>query len=557
MKKVGFDSEQVKFICIEKMPKRWRIILLLLYILVLEECLAYLISTSFMNTGYLPEWNLILCCAFVATSLVYFFRKLPYQKVNIKSGIAFFFIAYLCVLTQKSLVWVVSTFPLTDVNTVLFTLQMPIDGFVDYYVKKYIDFIPVDSLKITLLFYLFLILGLRKNCYRYCGLICYFVCSICFLFYKLPVGEYIITYKNYNTQHKLKNSILFEEEYIHPNKVIVTPPTSRRNLVLIFLESMETTFSDLTPELNLLAKQNLSFGEKRTPIGGGDDVFGTGFTFGAYVAKTAGIPIFSGNSYRNGYKGFKSLYDFLHEQNYRQYIVLGTSIGFAGTDQFLQNRGIDEIYDYENIITEYSIDRRIVENRAFRSVSDRHTFSFTKSVLDTIKEPFSLTLFTIDTHTPDGMYDERCENNFWGANESETYKSIVQCTSALTADFIDYLKKKDFYENTTIVIVGDHNFMGKHLVQNKSNRKWINIFLNSVKVPVNSTHYFSDMDMYPTILSALGYEIEGNRLGFGVNLFSNEKTLLEMYGADSLNKLIREVPSSIEFNRLLWAREHE
>jgi phosphoglycerol transferase len=42
--------------------------------------------------------------------------------------------------------------------------------------------------------------------------------------------------------------------------------------------------------------------------------------------------------------------------------------------------------------------------------------------------------------------------------------------------------------------------------------------------------------MYPTILSSIGATIEGNKLGFGVNLFSDEKTLIEELGKEKFDK---------------------
>lgn len=47
---------------------------------------------------------------------------------------------------------------------------------------------------------------------------------------------------------------------------------------------------------------------------------------------------------------------------------------------------------------------------------------------------------------------------------------------------------------------------------------------------------YSALDVYPTTLAALGVDIEGNRLGLGVNLFSAEITLCEQYGKDYLNE---------------------
>ena len=41
--------------------------------------------------------------------------------------------------------------------------------------------------------------------------------------------------------------------------------------------------------------------------------------------------------------------------------------------------------------------------------------------------------------------------------------------------------------------------------------------------------------MFPTTLAALGVEIQGDRLGLGVNLYSKNKTLCEKYGLEKFN----------------------
>ena len=43
------------------------------------------------------------------------------------------------------------------------------------------------------------------------------------------------------------------------------------------------------------------------------------------------------------------------------------------------------------------------------------------------------------------------------------------------------------------------------------------------------------MDIYPTVLSALGFKIEGDRLGVGTNLFSDRKTIAEEIGVEKLS----------------------
>ena len=43
------------------------------------------------------------------------------------------------------------------------------------------------------------------------------------------------------------------------------------------------------------------------------------------------------------------------------------------------------------------------------------------------------------------------------------------------------------------------------------------------------------VDLFPTTLSALGADIEGDQLGLGVNLLSNKKTLAERMGVKKLS----------------------
>ena len=91
--------------------------------------------------------------------------------------------------------------------------------------------------------------------------------------------------------------------------------------------------------------------------------------------------------------------------------------------------------------------------------------------------------------------------------------------------------EQPFYENSVIVIMGDHPRMDTVLVEGVdwNSRRIYNCIING-EVPEQSrmvNREFSTYDMFPTVLAALGYNIEGNRLGLGTNLYSNEKTLSE------------------------------
>ena len=59
---------------------------------------------------------------------------------------------------------------------------------------------------------------------------------------------------------------------------------------------------------------------------------------------------------------------------------------------------------------------------------------------------------------------------------------------------------------------------------------------SETKEQKNKNRKFNNFDLYPTILASLGFEIEGNKLGFGTNFYSGEKTLSEKLGSSYVDK---------------------
>ena len=113
----------------------------------------------------------------------------------------------------------------------------------------------------------------------------------------------------------------------------------------------------------------------------------------------------------------------------------------------------------------------------------------------------------------------------------------------MIADFISWIQEQDFYENTTIILTGDHPTMQENFynINNDYDRVVYNAFINSKVLPINNKNrVFSTMDMFPTTLAALGVSIEGDRLGLGTNLFSSKKTIPEEIGLDNFNKELKK-----------------
>ena len=129
--------------------------------------------------------------------------------------------------------------------------------------------------------------------------------------------------------------------------------------------------------------------------------------------------------------------------------------------------------------------------------------------------------------------DSSCEKPF-----DVAYANSFHCSDNKIYEFINWIKKQDFYEDTTIVIVGDHLTMqeGFYSSNSDNDRYLYNVFINSSMDTDNSKNRsFSVFDLYPTTLAAMGATIDGNKLGLGVNLFSEEETLLEKMELKDLN----------------------
>lgn len=346
-------------------------------------------------------------------------------------------------------------------------------------------------------------------------------------------------------------STIFTDEYIDPDSVNITFPEKKRNLIYIFLESMETTYLSkeqggaiddcLTPELYSLAAQNINFSHNED-VGGFLTPTGATWTVAAMTAQTAGIPlkapgIFERNSYgRDSFlPGATSITNILKDNGYYQALMFGSDDVFANRDVYFKDHGIDVIYDLDTARSDGLIPE---DYYVWWGMEDKHLFDYAKQKLPEVAsqgQPFAFTMLTVDTHHVAGYKCELCLDTY-----EEQYENVISCSSRQVASFIDWIKTQSFYEDTTIVICGDHLTMDsdyiKRNVESGYEQHVYNCILNSAVTSGNyKNRVFSGMDLFPTTLAALGCEIPGNRLGLGTNLFSDAPTLIEKMGYDAFN----------------------
>ena len=370
---------------------------------------------------------------------------------------------------------------------------------------------------------------------------------------ELDVKEYLVSQK--------EESHFIEQNYVDPRTTKITFPDKKRNLIYIYLESMESTFAskgdgggldfNCIPELTTLAEENTNFSNS-DKLGGGYPAYGGTWTMAGIFSQTSGIPIKNSeqtddvNATLAEQSSFSSqarnLEDILADEGYNQCFMIGSDATFGGRRAYFEShgKGKTEICDYntakENgqIPEDYYVWWGYEDQKLFANAQEKLTELSSKD------EPFNFTMLTVDTHFEDGYVCEQCQNEF-GDNQ---YANVMACSSRQVDAFVKWIQQQPFYENTTIVISGDHLTMDSDFCNDVSEdyeRSVYNVFINlpeGLDTSFEKTHNreFATLDMFPTTLAAMGVTIEGDRLALGVNLFSDEQTLTEQYGRKGLDK---------------------
>ncbi|MBQ7284130.1 MAG: phosphoglycerol transferase, partial [Oscillospiraceae bacterium] len=160
------------------------------------------------------------------------------------------------------------------------------------------------------------------------------------------------------------------------------------------------------------------------------------------------------------------------------------------------------------------------------------------------------TMLTADTHFPQGYICQKCRSD-----HDSVVENVLVCADCQANDFISLFKKQDFYKDTVIVVMGDHPRMDKVLPKDVAayERTTYAVFVNcDDKAADSANRIYTQLDIMPTTLAAMGFKIEGNRLALGTNLFSDKATLAEELGFATLNS---ELGKGSEFLKELFAAE--
>lgn len=303
--------------------------------------------------------------------------------------------------------------------------------------------------------------------------------------------------------------------------------TGRRNLILVYVESLEETYADsqrfgadLLAPLRVVGGQSLP-AYRAAP--------GATWTIAAMVGTQCGVPLASYTDWdfrdRDGQRTFLAgatcLGDILKERGYRNVFMGGAHLTFAGKGRFLQDHGYQEAWGRDEwraagARRPGSADPELggwglYDDALFARARDRLV------QLHEAGQPFNLTLLTLDTHNPNGYQSPRCRGD-----RAARFTSIVGCTTRTVAEFVRFVREKGYLKDTALVIIGDHLAVGNPVedaLRRTADRRVFNLFLGAEPFPPDVADAMT-FDMFPTLLEATGMRTQDGRLGLGRSVWS-------------------------------------
>lgn len=345
----------------------------------------------------------------------------------------------------------------------------------------------------------------------------------------LAVGAGMLAQTISLTQHvrSITTDLTLSAYYAEPVAELQQRP---KNLVVIYLESIEDAFADETiVEENALAPlQRATRGwpriERLTQYDGG------GWTMAGIVGTQCGLPLRGTETARpdeldqigaeaDSYlPGATCLGDVLADAGYTSVFMGGADAAFASKGVFLSSHGYDRVLDLDHWIDEE------VEERSYWGISDRELMEHAKQEVDRLHEtsqPFNLTMLTLDTHDPAHVFD------YCPVTTEVEMTSVMRCSMQQVADFVEHLEERGYLDDTVVVIMGDHErFISDQSDYHDLARADDRTIFNRIWSPDGvefAREQADQLSVFATVLDLLGFELDEHRAGVGVSALVDDR----------------------------------
>ncbi len=341
-------------------------------------------------------------------------------------------------------------------------------------------------------------------------------------YYGIPLFMAIETYGMMNPDRELSEGELKDiESYLAaqtPGELIVDslPDNRGRNLILIIVESLNSQVftnsvngNPMAPYLDSLTRMpGVIFAPRIFPQ------VGTGRSSdGRLLYQTGLLPTLKNPM---AMKWPEADYPSLRRA------FGGEAYEFDSGSPTQWNKGIvSKSYGYDRIYAGLCDDIKPGESR------DSILFAKSLPIIRKMKQPFLASLCTMDMHDPyedyDGVKTDMQRDNSYSRQEKVYGEKVRQFDRSLRS-FIDGLKKAGLYDNSIIMIAGDHDALESALKGSRFNSKYIPLIILNSGVELRTGTPLGQVDVYPTLLDVTGH-MDYFWKGFGKSLLRNPAVL--------------------------------
>ncbi|MBI2645073.1 LTA synthase family protein [Candidatus Uhrbacteria bacterium] len=310
-----------------------------------------------------------------------------------------------------------------------------------------------------------------------------------------------------------------EREYPYPKQYFGA--ARGRNLILIQIESFENAVIgekirgvEITPNLNALIQEGLYVKKYFAYVNQGNTADAEFTVLNSLYVPPTGVAFFD---YANNRYG--ALPALLAQHGYGTYVFHGDVLTFWNRANIYPKLGYQKWFTADD----YTIPRVV----GFQGLGDEDFFLQSAEKIKPLKQPFMAMLMTLTSHTPYRIPEDLQKITIpKDSNLDQLQKDYVQ--SAHYADmavgvFIKKLKEMKIYDNSLIVIFGDHGSysnissalgVSKDIPEQLRNHQ-VPLIVVAPKSKIKGTISLpaSHLDIYPTVANLLGVTPPRNIFG--------------------------------------------
>nr|WP_068886696.1 LTA synthase family protein [Pedobacter panaciterrae] len=308
------------------------------------------------------------------------------------------------------------------------------------------------------------------------------------------------------------------------------------NVIMITVESLSASFlahfgntEKITPTLDSLADKNLMF----------TNMYATGTrTVRGMEALSLSIPPTPGSSIvrRQGNENLTTVGHIFEKEGYTRTFYYGGDGYFDNMNEYFGSNGFDitdrgrNIKIGDNYLTKRTIiqDDQVHFENAW-GVSDEDLFDAVirgSDADDKAGKPFYSFVMTTSNHRPFTFPKGKIEM------KQGNREGAVRYTDYAISEFLKSIEKKDWYKNTIVIIVADHcaASAGKNEIDIDKYHIPCIVLNMPLKGKMIIDKLCSQIDLYPTLFSLLGWNYESNLYGQNVlNLTYQPRAVLGTY----------------------------